>query len=112
MEDSQRRDAFEAAQIEQFRLMQEHMTTQDANFEAFASYVTESLVSMRNDMEIITYLYPIIVILLCFLILCIFMYDWVYVSARLIFPAASVSFIPYVTCCIYVILLIACFVSF
>lgn len=27
------------------------MGAQDANFEAFASYVTESLVSMRNEMD-------------------------------------------------------------
>lgn len=31
--------------------MQEHMTTQDANFKAFASYVTESLVLMRSNMD-------------------------------------------------------------
>lgn len=52
VEDCQRRNAFEATQMEWFHLMQEHMTTQDANFEAFASYVTESLVSMRNDMDV------------------------------------------------------------
>lgn len=28
------------------------MTTQDANFEAFASYVTEKLVSMCNEMDV------------------------------------------------------------
>lgn len=32
--------------------MQEHMTTQDVNFEAFALYVTEILVSIRNDMDV------------------------------------------------------------
>lgn len=31
--------------------MQKHMTTQDANFEAFDSFVAESLVSMRNNMD-------------------------------------------------------------
>lgn len=51
VEDCQRRDAFEAPQIERFHLMQERMTTQDANFGAFASYVTNSVVSMRNDMD-------------------------------------------------------------
>lgn len=33
-------------------MMQEHMTTQDADFEAFASYVTKSLMSMRNEMNV------------------------------------------------------------
>lgn len=47
------RQAFEAAQMKQIRLMQKHMTTQDANFKAFASYVTESLVSLRNEMDTI-----------------------------------------------------------
>ncbi|CAI8589579.1 unnamed protein product [Vicia faba] len=45
-----RRDAFEAPQEERFLLIQEHMTTQDTNFEAFASYVTEKLLSMWNEM--------------------------------------------------------------
>lgn len=36
----------------------------------------------------------------------------VYVSARLIFVIASMSYIEYLICCIYVILLIACFISF
>lgn len=38
--------------MERFRLMQEYMTSQDANFEVFVSYVTESLVSMQNDMDV------------------------------------------------------------
>lgn len=32
--------------------MHEHMSTRDANFEAFASYLTESLVSMRNAIDV------------------------------------------------------------
>lgn len=51
VEDCRRRDVSEASQMERFCLMQEYMTTQDANFDAFASYVTESLVSMRNEMD-------------------------------------------------------------
>lgn len=51
VEDCQRRDAFEAAQMERFFLMQEHVNTQDANFETFSSYVTETLVPMQNDMD-------------------------------------------------------------
>lgn len=51
IEDCQRRDVFEATQIKQILLMQEHMTTQDVNFEAFASYVKDSLVSLRNEMD-------------------------------------------------------------
>lgn len=31
--------------------MQEHVTTHDAHFDAFSSYVTKSLVSMRNEMD-------------------------------------------------------------
>lgn len=42
----QRRIAFEAAKIDQYNLMQQRLSTQDANFEAFASYVTEALVSL------------------------------------------------------------------
>lgn len=42
-EDYRRRDAFEEAQVERFCLLQEHMTIQDINFEAFASYVTERI---------------------------------------------------------------------
>lgn len=52
VEDCQRRDAFKFAQMERFLLMQEHMTTQDANFDAFSSYVTKSIVSIRNDMDV------------------------------------------------------------
>lgn len=52
VEDYQRRDVFEVAQMERLRLMKEHMTTQDANFDAFASYVTRSLMSMRNDIYV------------------------------------------------------------
>lgn len=51
VEDCQRRNVFKAEQMKQFLLMQEHMTLQDTNFEAFASYVTESLVSLRNEMH-------------------------------------------------------------
>ncbi|CAI8605807.1 unnamed protein product [Vicia faba] len=40
-DDCRRRVAFEAAQEERFSLIQEHMTTQDSNYEDFASYVTE-----------------------------------------------------------------------
>lgn len=32
-------------------MMQQHMCTQDFNFEASASYVTEALVSLRTDMN-------------------------------------------------------------
>ena len=32
-------------------MMQQHMSTKDSNFEAFASYVTESLVSLGNDLN-------------------------------------------------------------
>lgn len=32
--------------------MQEHMTTHDSNFDAFASYAMESLVSIRNEMDV------------------------------------------------------------
>ena len=32
--------------------MQQHLSTQDSNFEAFASYVTEALVSLRTDMNV------------------------------------------------------------
>lgn len=52
VEDCQRIYAFEDTQMEQFCLMQEHMTTQDTNFEAFASFVIESLVSRSNDMNV------------------------------------------------------------
>lgn len=45
------RETFEATQMEQFCLMQQHMSTQDSNFEAFASYMTESLVSLQTDMN-------------------------------------------------------------
>lgn len=31
--------------------MQEHMTSHDANFDAFASYVTKSFVSMQDEMD-------------------------------------------------------------
>lgn len=31
--------------------MEEHMDAQDANFEAITSYVTESLVSVCNEMD-------------------------------------------------------------
>ncbi|CAI8585311.1 unnamed protein product [Vicia faba] len=51
-EDCRRRDAFEAAQEERFRLLHKHMTTQDTNFEAFASYVSEKLLSERNEMDV------------------------------------------------------------
>lgn len=37
--------------MEIFCLLQEHITTQDTNFKAFASYVTESLISMRNEIN-------------------------------------------------------------
>lgn len=45
------RESFEAAQMEQFRLMQHHMSTQDSNFETFASYMTEALVSLHTDVN-------------------------------------------------------------
>lgn len=51
VEDCQWRNTFEAAQMEQFNLVQQHMSAQDSNFEAFASYVTESIGSLRNDMN-------------------------------------------------------------
>lgn len=38
--------------MEQLCLMQQHTSTQDSNFEAFASYVTEALVSLRTDMNV------------------------------------------------------------
>lgn len=50
-EDCWRQDAFEATQVERFCLIQEHMTIQDPNFEAFTSYVTKRLISMRNEMD-------------------------------------------------------------
>lgn len=31
--------------------MHQHLSTQDANFEVFASYMTEALVSLRTDMN-------------------------------------------------------------
>lgn len=31
--------------------MQQHMSTQDSNFEALASYVTDALMSLRTDMN-------------------------------------------------------------
>lgn len=34
-----------------FRLMQQHLSTQDYNFEVFASYVIEALVSLRTNMN-------------------------------------------------------------
>lgn len=37
--------------MERFCLIQEHMITQDTNFEAFDSYVIENLLSIRNDMD-------------------------------------------------------------
>lgn len=37
--------------MERLCLMQENVTTQDANFDDFASYVTKSLVPMRNYMD-------------------------------------------------------------
>lgn len=46
------KDAFEETQVEIFHLIQEHMTKQDANFEAFASCVTERLTSMHNEMDV------------------------------------------------------------
>lgn len=49
--DYRRRDALEAAQMERFLLIQENMTTQDTNFASFSSYVTKTLVSMRNKMD-------------------------------------------------------------
>lgn len=45
------RDTFEAAQMKQFCLMHQHMSTQDSNFKDFAAYVTESLVSLRIYMN-------------------------------------------------------------
>lgn len=52
VEDCRRRGAFEAAQMERFHLMQEHMTTQDGKFDICVSYVMESLMSMRNEMDV------------------------------------------------------------
>lgn len=37
--------------MERLCLMQEHMTAQDSNFEAFSYYVTWSLMSMFNEMD-------------------------------------------------------------
>lgn len=52
VEECKWREAFEAAQMEHFLMMHQHMSTQDSNFQAFASYVTESLVSLRIDMNV------------------------------------------------------------
>lgn len=51
MEEYKWRDTFEVARMEQFRIMQQHMSTQGSNFEAFASYVIESLVSLQTFMN-------------------------------------------------------------
>lgn len=42
---------FKLHKMEKFNLMQQHMSAQDSNFEAFASYVTEFIGSLRNDMN-------------------------------------------------------------
>lgn len=47
----QRQVTFEGTQIEQYNMMQQHLSTQDSNFEAFSSYVTETLVSLHSDMN-------------------------------------------------------------
>lgn len=51
-DECRRRIAFQAAQIEQYNLMQQHLSNKDSNIEAFASYVTEALVSLRTDMNV------------------------------------------------------------
>ncbi|CAI8603331.1 unnamed protein product [Vicia faba] len=50
-EDFCRRHSFEAAQEERFCLLQDHMTTQDTYFEAFASYGTKNLICIRSVMD-------------------------------------------------------------
>lgn len=50
-EDCKWRENFRATQMEQFRLMQKHMSAKDSNFETFDTYATESLLSIQNDVN-------------------------------------------------------------
>lgn len=45
------KDEFEVVQMKQFCMMHQHMSTQDSNFEDFASFVIESLVSLQTNMN-------------------------------------------------------------
>lgn len=45
------RETFEVAQMNQFYLMQQHMSTQDSNFKVFTSYVIKYLVSLLTYMN-------------------------------------------------------------
>ena len=49
-EKPRRRDEFEVAQEERFRLVHEHMTSQDNNSNNFATYATKKFNQIRQDM--------------------------------------------------------------
>lgn len=49
-EESHRRDTFEVTQEERFKLVHEHLNSQDTKFNNFATYITKQLNQTRQDM--------------------------------------------------------------